>query len=441
MNVSRKPGFGPCTGDDPVHHMAMHVRIAVLGIALLVSSARADQWVTPTEHTVVSPNRKLQAVITPAKDGKSGATATIGEKDKAGKSFMLATRWMPVDVVLFDDGSLLALDHWHQLGYGKVATMYERDGTIRWTKTLVELIGQALVDSAQHSVSSIWWRKMPLEWSFAKDRKSVRVTLFDEDHLQLGLRDGATAIVAVTNLPDDPQRMLNRARALAARPGREPAAVTLLERIIAKDADQLEAVSLFIEVLQRMNEHARAAAGVEHASKRWKAKDGYSLANVCVAWAKSLRELSRNADAERVLQMGVIAAPTYVNPAISLATLLVDEQRRKDADVVLDALVGRLLKQSHLDSHSLSSVADFYKQRGERAKALALYLKGYQKDQVTNQFLYAELAKLYEEMGDIPAAIRVHEQLLDHFVKMGSAFDTYTTNTRTEIARLKAKRP
>lgn len=421
--------------------MWTNLRLAVLGLTLLAASARADQWVTPTARTVVSPNQRLKAVITPAADGKSGATATIGAQDQSGTTFTLSARWMPVDVVLFDDGSLLALDHWHQLGYGKVATLYERDGKIRWSKTLVELVGQAVVDHAQHSVSSIWWRKTPVEWSLAKDGKSGLITLFDENQLQLVLRDGSAKLVAVTALPDDPARLLNRARALAEGPGQEAAATAVLDRALAKDPDLLEAVSLYVQILQRTNDHARAVALLDRLSPRWKTQDGYNVANVYVAWAASLTALSRKAEAERVLRLAVTAAPGYTNPAVALAALLLDQGRRKDADKVLDDFVGRLLKASSLDSYSLAAVADFYKQRGDHAKALAHYRKGYKKDQVTNQFLYGSLAELHEAMGDDREAIRIHEQLLAYFVKMGPAFDTYARSTRTELARLRAKRP
>lgn len=72
-------------------------------------------------------------------------------------------------------------------------------------------------------------------------------------------------------------------------------------------------------------------------------------------------------------------------------------------------------------------------------KALAIYLKGDKKDEVTNQFLYASLAQLYEEMGNEAEAIRVNEQLLAYFQKMGSAFDMYAQRTRDDLTRLRAK--
>ena len=407
----------------------------LLVLALTASLARADQWVTPTAKTLTSPNKKLKAKLEPAADAKSSAKVTIGTK-----TFALAAKWMPVDAVLFDDGTLLTLDNWHQLGHGDVATLYERDGKVRWKKTLVELIGQAAVDGVQHSVSSIWWRKTPLEWTLAKDGKSGLITLADENKLRLTLRDGSTKLEAVANLPDDPPRLLNRARSLANQSGQEVAAIAVLDRIIAKEPEHYEALLLFVELMQRTNQHARAVAMLERVSPTWKTKDGYGLANVCVAWGKSYVALSRPADAERVLRRGIDATPEYTNPAIALAELLYDEGRRKDGDIVLGEFVDRLLKASYLDQYALSSVAEFYKKRKDYPKALALYLKGYKKDQVTNQFLYASLAQLYEEMGNDADAIRIHEQLLAYFQKMGSAFDMYTKQTRDEITRLRAKK-
>lgn len=418
--------------------MCTNIRLVVLGVTILASTARADQWVSPTHEKLTSPNKRLEAVIKPATDAKTGATATIGEKGQPGKTFTLATPWMPVDSVLFDDGSLLTLDNWHQLGHGTVATVYERDGKIRWKRTLAELVGQPFVDSASHSVSSIWWRKKPLEWSLAKDGNSGLITLFDENQLQIELRDGRTKMVAVVDLPDDPQRLLNRARSIAPTDG--PGAIALLDRALARDPDLFEAILLYVDVLQRANEDARAVTALERMSTRWKTKDGYNIANVYVAWAKSLTTMTRKADAERRLRLAVAAAPTYANPVITLATLLVDQGKTKETDAVLDEFVNRLLKASYLDTHGLANVADFYKNRKQHAKALAHYLKAYKKDQVTNQFLYASLAQLYEEMGRDLDAIRIYEQLLAYFTKMGSSFDSYIKETRDALARLRAKK-
>jgi tetratricopeptide (TPR) repeat protein len=418
----------------------MFVRVLVV-IAMLVSSAHADSWMTPTERRLTSPNKKWEAVITPAKDGKTGAHTSIGSKGKPGTPFTTETRWMPVDSLLFDDGSLLVLDGWHRLGHGTVAALHDRDGSVRWSKTLEELVGKDVIATVTASVSSIWWRKTPLEWTLAKDGKHVLVTLIDENQVSIALANGSTKIVAIANLGDDPDRLLNRARTLARTDGKAKEAQALLDRALAKNPELFEGILLYVDLLQRANDHARVNDLVEKLASRWKTKDGYNITNVYVVWAKSLVVLARPKDAERVLRLGVTAAPGYTNPAIALAELLEGQTRTKDADAVLDAFVTRLFEESSLDTYALGDIAEHYEQRKEPAKALALYLKGYKKDEVTNQFLYASLAKLYEDTGNKAEAIRVNEQLLAYFTKMGSAFDAYKRETEEALARLRKKKP
>ncbi len=409
----------------------------VLAIAL---PARADQWVSPTTKTLTSPNKKWVAVITPADGSKSPlARASIGPVGGPATTFELQTRWAPVDSVLLDDGTLLTLDQWHRLGHGDVAHLYERDGKLRWKKTLVQLVGQSVVDAADHSVSSIWWRKTPLEWSFAKDGKSGFATLFDENKVQIAFKDGTATVVMVTNIPDDPERQLNRARSLARQDGQASAALRLLEAMLAKDPENYDAVHLYLDVAQRVNDHALAVAMLDRVSPKWKKKDaGYSLANVAVAWATSLVAVNRVADAERVLRQGAAAAPAYPNPVLALAKLLYDGKREADADAAIDAFLAFRLKETYVDFYSFNTVADFYRQRKQLAKALAVCLKGYKKTEVTNQFLYESLAQIYEELGKLDKAIEVNQQLLAHFKKQGSSFDSYLRSTQDNLARLRA---
>ncbi len=266
------------------------------------------------------------------------------------------------------------------------------------------------------------------------------ITLFDENTLQLTIKDGSAIIVMVGNVPDDPVRQLNRARALAKQDGQQSAAIALLEKMLAKDPEHYEAIYLYLQVAQRVNDHALAVATLDKVSPRWKRTDGgYSLANVCVLWATSLAAVSRPADAERVLRQGAAAAPTYTNPVVALGKLLYDANRKTEADAVLDDFVARTLKASYVDHYGLSAIADFYRQRKDLKKALAIYLKGYKTTEVTNQFLYASLAQVYEELGQIANAIKINDQLLAYFEKQSSAFDMYKKSTRDELTRLKAK--
>lgn len=412
----------------------------LLILLLLVGTARADQWVSPTTKTLVSPNNKWSAVIVPSRDPKVGVQATMGPRGGAQVTITLKDQWMPVDAILLDDGTLLTLDHWHKLGFGDVAILYERDGTVRWSKTLVQLIGQQLIDASDRSVSSIWWRKVPIEWALSKDGKSGRVTLFDENQLELSFKDGSTSIVMVSNLADDPLRQLNRARSLARQDGQQSAALTLLDKMLTKDPENYEAASLYLDVAHRVNDHPLAIAMLDRISPQWKRSiaSSYSFANVAIAWSVSLIAVSRFADAERVLKQAALAAPSYANPVLSLAGLLYDKNRQPEADRALDGFLTKALGAAYVDTYAISTIGDFYKQRKNFKKALATYLKGYKKTEITNQFLYLNLAQTYEELGKIDDAIVIHEQLLAYFRQQKLA--SYIQQSEAELTHLRAKR-
>jgi tetratricopeptide (TPR) repeat protein len=404
------------------------------------TTASADEWVSPQVMTITSPNKRFEAVLTPAGRSARAATATIRDGGKPGVTFDLKAKQMVVDAVIFDDGTLLALDHWHSLGFGDVATLYERGGIVRWSKTLVDLIGQPLVDKAPHSVSSIWWRKTPLEWKAAPDGKSIALTLFDENQLRLTLADGSAKVepVAAAALPEDPRRLANRAKALLGE-GKDAEAIAVLERSVAKDTDFLEGFGMLAEALQRKGDHQRVVEMLDKASKRWsKAVEGHAIANVRVVWAKSLVALKRVPEAERVLREGVAAAPVYSYPIKALADHLVAHGQLAAVDVVFDEFIARLTKASYLDTYAVAEVGDFYFHRKDYAKALARYSVAYKATEVTNMFLYKKLVEVHELRGNIADAIKVNDQLIAHFAKLGSSFDRDADEAKKTHARLRA---
>src|SRR5262249_54425876 len=141
---------------------------------------------------------------------------------------------------------------------------------------------------------------------------------------------------AVTELPADPKRLLARARSLAQEDAKQAEALVLLDRAIALAPDQFEALLLYVGIVQHSGDHARALALLDRVSPRWTTQGGSEVANAYVAWAKSLQALSRLADAEQKLRLGVAAAPTYTNPTRALATLLVEQKRTREVDVLLE---------------------------------------------------------------------------------------------------------
>src|SRR5262249_901190 len=67
----------------------------------------------------------------------------------------------PVDFFVSNTGELVTLDNWHNVGYGRVLTLYHPDGKLVKAYRLVDLFTKDEVDSFSHSVSSIWWHKGP----------------------------------------------------------------------------------------------------------------------------------------------------------------------------------------------------------------------------------------------------------------------------------------
>jgi hypothetical protein len=108
----------------------MALRIVIL-LGLLAGPARADSWISPEDVTLTSPNKRLTMTIKPAVNPPAGASATIG-----GKTFTLKSPWMPVDAMLFDDGTLLTLDDWHSATgrwRGCTSAMARSGGRSRWS--------------------------------------------------------------------------------------------------------------------------------------------------------------------------------------------------------------------------------------------------------------------------------------------------------------------
>lgn len=64
----------------------------------------------------------------------------------------------PVDVFLNNVGILVTLDNWHNVGYGKVIVIYDRDGRVINGYGLEGLLMATEIQQVLTSVSSRWWR-------------------------------------------------------------------------------------------------------------------------------------------------------------------------------------------------------------------------------------------------------------------------------------------
>lgn len=167
-----------------------------LSLFLLVcAGASADSWAPPRVQVVASGSGEQLVRVEPARRGADAPRAVRYRHDAAGEryvkdaTFALPHRTAPVFVLLTDDGTLVTLDEWAQVGRGPVLLVHDAAGKQRHRYTLAGLLGETAAAAAPASVSSTWWRcGEPL---LISGGHVLRVTIYDEGELRVDLRDGS----------------------------------------------------------------------------------------------------------------------------------------------------------------------------------------------------------------------------------------------------------
>jgi hypothetical protein len=184
---------------------AMKPLIVVLLLALTLSPASADDWPGPQTKEVFSASRDYFVRVTPGSsigDTKGFAGAAKGKyataefyrrnKDRSYElrtQITLANPVAPVDFFVANDGQLITLDNWHNLGYGKIVVVYAPDGTPTKSYALNELFLDTEVDAFPHSISSIHWREGPI--FFQINQKTLLITTKTGASLEIEAQTGA----------------------------------------------------------------------------------------------------------------------------------------------------------------------------------------------------------------------------------------------------------
>jgi hypothetical protein len=178
------------------------VTVWLLWYLLVGGLAPADEWMSPQEVVLRSPNGGFEIRVIPGKSwgDLSGFTgAPTGEYAKAmlkglesqeERTYTLLNPVAPVEAILLDDGSLLTFDNWHNMGYGKVIVLYDRTGQVLWSHELEDLFPKDQLKQIPTSVSSRWWRKHPLEYQVERV-STVRLVLWNGDRMAIHLSDGS----------------------------------------------------------------------------------------------------------------------------------------------------------------------------------------------------------------------------------------------------------
>lgn len=175
--------------------------------ALLLATspaAQADDWPGPLTREVFSRSREYFVRVVPGEslgDTYGFASAKKGRYAKAefyrrgaDRSYRLVAEaallnpMAPYEFFVADDGRLATLDNWHNLGYGKVVSVYDARGKLVRAYELRELFPQAEIGSFPMSMSSIYWRKGPAY--VVPDQQTLLVTVKEGAEFVFSLESG-----------------------------------------------------------------------------------------------------------------------------------------------------------------------------------------------------------------------------------------------------------
>jgi len=152
------------------------MRFPLLVLALtILPIAQSDEWPVAVVREVFSQSRSYFVRVLPGKSfgdtvgfssAAKGPFATAEfyrlEKDRSYRLAATAPLLNPVAPAEFfvtDNGSLITLDNWHNMGCGKVVAFYTPEGKPIRGYELSDLFTKSEIEGFGHSVSSIEWRK------------------------------------------------------------------------------------------------------------------------------------------------------------------------------------------------------------------------------------------------------------------------------------------
>lgn len=179
-------------------------RLLAAGIAALAVQALADDWPGPQTREVFSESREFFVRVIPGRSlgdtyGFRGmqkgpyATAEFYHRGPDRSYRLVAETTLrnpmaPVDFFVSNDGRLVTLDNWHNLGYGRVVAIYDGGGREVRSYELAELFPTDEIQGFEKSMSSLRWRTGPAY--IRGDQKTLLVTVQTGGDFLFGLETG-----------------------------------------------------------------------------------------------------------------------------------------------------------------------------------------------------------------------------------------------------------
>jgi hypothetical protein len=160
-------------------------------LSITTMAVRADDWAAPQTREVFSASREYFVRVTPGeslgdtfgfagqKKGKYAAAEFY--RRHQDRSYRLVTEVVllnpvaPVEFFVSDDGRLATIDNWHNVGYGKVVSIYDSRGKVVQSYDLSDLFQDEEIKTFGRSVSSIHWRNGPAY--IRQDQKTLLITV------------------------------------------------------------------------------------------------------------------------------------------------------------------------------------------------------------------------------------------------------------------------
>ena len=156
--------------------MKFKQRAALLVPVLFLATLRlaiADSWPGATVKAVVSENGETVVRVAPgasigdtygfagAAKGKFASAQWFRFRENRYEPYQtvqLVNPVAPINVAVANDGTLITLDNWHNVGFGDIVAIYASDGKLRKTYRLEDLYPVTVIEKMARSTSSIWWR-------------------------------------------------------------------------------------------------------------------------------------------------------------------------------------------------------------------------------------------------------------------------------------------
>lgn len=187
--------------------MSLGMRYAfALTLYFLFGSALADSWPAAKVAGVASPSGQVVVRVLPGKslgdvygfggESKGEPASAIFYRLGANNAYVqlqkifLLNPVAPVFITVTDDGELVTLDNWHNMGLGKVVVVYRPDGQILRSYDLPQIYTEAEIQKIPKTVSSFWWR-CPMPPILEPHTSTLELQDILGNNIEINLKTGA----------------------------------------------------------------------------------------------------------------------------------------------------------------------------------------------------------------------------------------------------------